>query len=86
MVFFHENLIENDPEIFELVKEEQEKQQKGIQLIASENYPSKTVCETLSSCLSIHYVDKYPTLKQVFFLNKNLFTYSIFSSKPRTYN
>ena len=69
MVYFHQNLIENDPEIFELVKEEQEKQRKGLQLIASENYPSKSVCETLSSCLSVHYVDEYPTMRQVF--NKN---------------
>ena len=65
MVFIHESLIKNDLELFGLVEEEQEKQRKGLQLIASENYPSKAVCEVLSSCLSVHYVDKYPKMRQV---------------------
>jgi glycine hydroxymethyltransferase len=63
MVYLHENLKEIDPELNELVEQEQDKQIKSIQLIASENYPSKAVSETLSSCLSVLYIDKYPKLR-----------------------
>ncbi|KAI6184560.1 Serine hydroxymethyltransferase [Aphelenchoides bicaudatus] len=49
-----------DPEIWDLIKKEKSRQQRGLELIASENFASKAVNDALSSCLSNKYSEGYP--------------------------
>ena len=50
-----------DVEILELIKEEQHRQELGLELIASENYCSKDVMEAQGSCLTNKYAEGYPS-------------------------
>ncbi len=50
-----QTLQEADPEIYNLVQDEQVRQWKGIELIASENFTSRPVMEALGSCLTNKY-------------------------------
>ena len=49
-----------DQEIFELINQEQVRQNRGIELIASENYASKDVREACGSILTNKYAEGYP--------------------------
>ena len=49
------SLADVDPEIARLVHLEQDRQQRGLELIASENFASKAVLEALGSCLNNKY-------------------------------
>lgn len=49
-----------DKEIRDLIKLEQDRQNNGIELIASENYASKEVREMMSSVLTNKYAEGYP--------------------------
>ena len=49
-----------DPEIFNLINQEQTRQEDGLELIASENYCSKAVMEAQGSCLTNKYAEGYP--------------------------
>lgn len=49
-----------DQEIAELIKKEQNRQELGLELIASENYCSKAVMEAQGSCLTNKYAEGYP--------------------------
>ena len=49
-----------DKEIFDLIEKENIRQNKGIELIASENYASKTVREACGSILTNKYAEGYP--------------------------
>jgi glycine hydroxymethyltransferase len=53
-------LKEQDPEIYDLIQKEKERQFTGIELIASENFTSKAVMEALGSCLTNKYSEGYP--------------------------
>lgn len=53
-------LKEKDPEIFELIEQEKQRQFEGIELIASENFTSKAVMEALGSCLTNKYSEGLP--------------------------
>ena len=44
-------------EIYELIEKEFERQENGIELIASENYPSKSVREPMSTILTAKYAE-----------------------------
>ncbi|EEC05609.1 glycine/serine hydroxymethyltransferase, putative, partial [Ixodes scapularis] len=55
-----EVLEKEDPEIWELVKEEKRRQVTGLELIASENFASRSVLEALGSCLNNKYSEGYP--------------------------
>ena len=55
-----ESLEENDPEMYAIVIKEKERQRKGLELIASENFPSRAVLEALGSCLQNKYCEGYP--------------------------
>lgn len=46
--------------IEQLIKEEEERQLKGIELIASENFTSQAVLNALGSCLTNKYAEGYP--------------------------
>lgn len=52
-----------DPEIYALLKKEKERQKLGIHLIASENFTSKAVSETVGSCLTNKYSEGYPGVR-----------------------
>jgi glycine hydroxymethyltransferase len=46
--------------IFELISKEENRQRKGIELIASENFTSLAVLEAMGSCLTNKYAEGYP--------------------------
>ena len=46
--------------IFELIGKEENRQRKGIELIASENFTSIAVMEAMGSCLTNKYAEGYP--------------------------
>ncbi len=49
-----------DREIFEIIQKEQERQLKGIELIASENFVSEQVMQAMGSVLTNKYAEGYP--------------------------
>lgn len=49
-----------DSEIYELIEKEETRQKNGIELIASENYTSPAVLETMASVLQNKYSEGYP--------------------------
>ncbi|XP_066139745.1 serine hydroxymethyltransferase isoform X1 [Euwallacea fornicatus] len=51
---------ESDLELFELIKCEKQRQLKGLEMIASENFTSLAVLNCLSSCLTNKYAEGYP--------------------------
>jgi len=53
-------LKEKDPEIFDLLQKEKQRQFEGLELIASENFTSKAVMECMGSCLTNKYSEGYP--------------------------
>uniref|UniRef100_A0A1B6D8I1 Serine hydroxymethyltransferase n=1 Tax=Clastoptera arizonana TaxID=38151 RepID=A0A1B6D8I1_9HEMI len=55
-----EALKEDDPEIWELLKEEKKRQVQGLELIASENFCSRAALEALGSCFNNKYSEGYP--------------------------
>lgn len=55
------NLQKVDPEIAKLTEKELERQQYGIELIASENFTSKAVMEAMGSYLTNKYAEGYPS-------------------------
>ena len=51
---------EEDPEVWTAVEEEMERQQEGLELIASENYTSPAVMQAVGSVLTNKYAEGYP--------------------------
>ncbi len=49
-----------DTAIFNLIDRELDRQRKGIELIASENFTSETVIRAMGSCLTNKYAEGYP--------------------------
>lgn len=54
------NLFRDDMEIFAAVEAERKRQNEGIELIASENFVSKSVLEAAGSVLTNKYAEGYP--------------------------
>lgn len=54
------NLKKQDSKIYEIVKREEKRQKEGIELIASENYVSAAVLETMGTILTNKYSEGYP--------------------------
>ena len=50
----------DDPEMHDLIKKEKERQKKGLEMIASENFASKSVLQALGSCLNNKYSEGQP--------------------------
>jgi len=63
----------NDPEIEALVEKEWQRQNSGLELIASENYPSPEVREALASPFMFKYSEGYPG-KRYYAGNENVDT------------
>ncbi|HPJ23715.1 MAG TPA: serine hydroxymethyltransferase, partial [Bacillota bacterium] len=53
-------LKKTDSELFQIIQREQERQQSHIELIASENFVSKSVLEVDGSVLTNKYAEGYP--------------------------
>ena len=49
-----------DQEIFDLIEQEHQRQAKGMELIASENFVSDEVMKAMGSCLTNKYAEGYP--------------------------
>ncbi|HQS83427.1 MAG: serine hydroxymethyltransferase [Alphaproteobacteria bacterium 16-39-46] len=60
MDFFKTSLRTIDPEIYNVIKDELDRQQNQIELIASENIVSPAVLEAQGSCLTNKYAEGYP--------------------------
>ena len=58
--FFNEGLSKTDPELMSFIKEELNRQQNHLELIASENIVSKSILETQGSVLTNKYAEGYP--------------------------
>ncbi|MFD1107620.1 serine hydroxymethyltransferase [Sphingobium olei] len=58
--FFSEDLASADPEIFDAIGKELQRQQDKIELIASENIVSKAVLEAAGSIFTNKYAEGYP--------------------------
>lgn len=54
------NLKKTDPEIAGIISDEEKRQQRNIELIASENFVSEAVMEAAGSCLTNKYAEGYP--------------------------
>lgn len=52
--------MQRDSKIFDLIQQEGERQEDGIELIASENFTSLQVQEAMGSCLTNKYAEGYP--------------------------
>ena len=55
-----DELKRTDPEIFDLIKQEERYEIDSVRLIASENYVSKAVLEATGSILTNKYSEGYP--------------------------
>lgn len=55
-----ESLVEDDPEMWGLLREEKQRQMSGLELIASENFCSRAALQVLGSCLNNKYSEGYP--------------------------
>jgi glycine hydroxymethyltransferase len=58
--FFSRHLAEADPEIFKSIRDEEQRQQDHLELIASENIVSQAVLEAQGSVLTNKYAEGYP--------------------------
>jgi len=56
----NQTLKEADPEVYGIVKNEKDRQRKGLEMIASENFTSLAVLECLGSCLHNKYSEGQP--------------------------
>ena len=52
--------MEKDSLIFDIIEREHQRQKKGIELIASENFVSEQVMQAMGSCLTNKYAEGYP--------------------------
>ncbi len=52
--------MERDSAIFDIIEREYQRQLKGIELIASENFVSQQVMDAMGSCLTNKYAEGYP--------------------------
>ena len=59
--FFDNNLSITDPHLYESIKQELERQQEHIELIASENIVSKAVLDAQGSIMTNKYAEGYPS-------------------------
>ena len=55
-----EKIRKTDKEIYSLIEEELDRQEEGIELIASENFTSEAVMEAMGSYLTNKYAEGYP--------------------------
>lgn len=54
------HIVKSDPEVFKCLDEELRRQQENVELIASENFTSPAVIETMGSWMTNKYAEGYP--------------------------
>ena len=54
------SLADADPEIAQAIRNEKERQNEGLELIASENFVSRAILEAAGSVLTNKYAEGYP--------------------------
>ena len=59
--FFDKNLSSTDPDLYNSIKQELDRQQQHIELIASENIVSKAVLDAQGSIMTNKYAEGYPS-------------------------
>ena len=52
--------MQRDESIFSLIQKDKERQRRGIELIASENFVSQQIMEAVGTCLTNKYAEGYP--------------------------
>jgi glycine hydroxymethyltransferase len=52
--------MQRDTVVFDLIHKELERQRKGVELIASENFTSQAVLDAMGTCLTNKYAEGYP--------------------------
>ncbi|MDE5733799.1 MAG: serine hydroxymethyltransferase, partial [Duncaniella sp.] len=52
--------MKKDNTVFDIIEREHQRQKKGIELIASENFVSDEVMAAMGSCLTNKYAEGYP--------------------------
>ena len=57
---FNHTIMKRDEKIFDLIRQEKERQMHGIELIASENFVSEQVLEAMGSVMTNKYAEGYP--------------------------
>jgi glycine hydroxymethyltransferase len=57
---FNDLEMAKDTLVFDLIQKELDRQRKGIELIASENFTSQAVMDAMGSCLTNKYAEGYP--------------------------
>ena len=55
-----DNIADFDPELWEAIQNEEQRQEEHIELIASENYTSPRVLEAQGTALTNKYAEGYP--------------------------
>ncbi|XP_029658185.1 serine hydroxymethyltransferase [Octopus sinensis] len=55
-----DDISQNDPQMYEFIRQEKLRQKQGLEMIASENFTSKAVLQALGSCLTNKYSEGYP--------------------------
>jgi glycine hydroxymethyltransferase len=58
--FFHNHIHTTDPDVHSFINEEAQRQEKGVELIASENIVSRAVLEASGSVMTNKYAEGYP--------------------------
>lgn len=53
-------LQQEDPQLYEIIKKEEQRQKEGLEMIPSENYASEAVLEAMGSILNDKYAEGYP--------------------------
>ncbi|MBU6447422.1 serine hydroxymethyltransferase [Patescibacteria group bacterium] len=56
----YDEIQKNDPQLYEIIKREEQRQKQGLELIASENYVSPAVLQAMGSILTNKYSEGYP--------------------------
>lgn len=57
---FQQKLAQTDPSVFSAIEREHQREEQGLELIASENYVSRSVLEAQGSILTNKYAEGYP--------------------------
>ena len=52
--------MQRDQQVFDIIEQERERQEHGIELIASENFVSDQVMEAMGSVMTNKYAEGYP--------------------------
>ena len=53
-------ILRNTFQVYEMIKDEKDRQKKGLEMIASENFTSLAVMECMGSCLANKYSEGQP--------------------------